>query len=404
MKPFVLLILVLGLTPALPAQEESPDTQAGNFLFNVPAGWTPQEKGDTTFIFAPALPQGQTSFIAMAANDMDGDLQHSFNLLWTGFRNSYRVLQGGQISPMHSRKGYDAFYTTAIAADKNRIRWQVFVMGAQYKNRIQTVMFMSNVPPGATYDAYFRRFQQWLANLSFGDALPGSAVAPVAARAEPAPDTPHKLAPGELEGFYVGMALGYGGRVNRQPLYFSPDGWVVKIDLNNSMVGFDLTKYRNAKDTNRSWVGRYRVDGDQINILWQDFAENRQVVRRNEASARPGLNVYVPMCRCTGAKFSGKYNYGLASSGQYIQFFPDGRFIDHGVLDQKMLPNPYFDHPRTQRGTYSIQSQTMIFNFADGHRGMLTFMGPRTQEKAQLFDWITLGGDSLYEEHYVNEP
>ncbi len=405
MEPFALLILLLGLTPTLPAQEEKPDTQAGNFLFTVPTGWTPDEKGDTTYIYAPGQPPGRQTYIALAASDMEGDLRNSFNVLWSGVQNSYRILQGGQIAPLRAKKGYDAFYTAAIASDKTGTRWQIFVMGAQYKKRIQIVSFWSNLTPGnGTYNADFNVFQRWLANLSFGDALAGLAIPPVPSGAEPTPEATHKLAPGQLEGFYVGMAVGYGGRINRQPLYFSTDGWVVKIDLNNSMMGFDLTKYRNAADTNRSWVGRYRVDGDQINILWQDFAEDRQVVRRNEASTRPGLNVYVPMCRCTGARFSGKYNFGLASSGQYMQFFPDGRFIDHGVLDQKLLPNPYYEHPRTQRGTYSIQNQTMIFNFADGHRGMVTFMGPRTQEKAQLFGWITLGGDSLYEEHYVNEP
>lgn len=404
MKHFAVLFLFLGLTPALTAQDEKPDTQAGNFLFSVPTGWSPQEKGDTTYIFAPGQPPGATTFIALAANDMEGDLRNSFNQLWSGFQNAYRLLQGGQIAPLHSQKGYDAFYTSAVAADKNGTRWQVFVMGAQYKKRIQTVMFMSNLPPGTFYNACFNVFQRWLGNLSFGDALPGSNIPAVEAGAEPEPEAPHKLAPGALEGFYVGMSVAGTGRVGRRTLYFSPDGWVVKLDLNNSMVGFDLTKYRNAQDTNRSWVGRYRVDGNDINIVWSDFAENRELIHRNEASSRPGPNTYIPMCRCTDARFSGKYNYGLASSGQYMQFFPDGRFIDHGVLDQRLVPNPYFEHPRTQRGTYSIQSQTMIFNFSDGHRGMQTFMGPKAQEKAHLFDWITLGGDSLYEEHYVNEP
>jgi hypothetical protein len=404
---FLLVGLLVGLMPTLAAQEEKPDTQAGNFLFSVPTGWNPQEKGDTTLIFAPSPPPGTTTVIAMAASDLDGDLQKSFNELWSGLANSYRILQGGQIAPMHAKKGYDAFYASAVAVDKNGTRWQVFVMGAQYKNRIQTVMFMSNLPPGTMYSAYFKVFEHWLANLSFGDALPGSNIPPAgagAAGAEAAAEAPHNLPPGALEGFYVGMSLGYGGRVGRNPLYFSPDGWVVKIDLNNSMVGFDLTRYRNAKDTNRSWVGRYRVDGNQINILWQDYTEHRDVIQRNEASAHPGLDTYVPMCRCTGLRFSGKYNYGLAGAGKYMQFFPDGTFIDHGVLDQKLLPNPYYEHPRTQRGTYTIQSQTMIFNFSDGHRGMQTFMGPKAQEKRQLFDWITLGGDSLYEEHHQNEP
>jgi hypothetical protein len=51
-----------------------------------------------------------------------------------------------------------------------------------------------------------------------------------------------------------------------------------------------------------------------------------------------------------------------------------------------------------------FQNHTVIFNFADGHRGMRTFIAPKAQEKGPLFDWIQLGIHSLYEDHYKNEP
>lgn len=170
------------------------------------------------------------------------------------------------------------------------------------------------------------------------------------------------------------------------------------------MIGFDFTVCRNDPNTNRSWVGRYRVEGEQISIAWQDFPHNRTLIKRNEQSASPGFNVYVPMCQCAGKRFSGKYNWGLAGSGQYMQFFPDGTFIDHQVLDQMLVPSPYYDDPRTQRGTYAIQSQTMIFTFVDGRRGMRTFYAPKVQEQAPMFDWIGLGWHQLYEEHYKSQP
>jgi hypothetical protein len=215
---------VLVMSACLVGQEASADTQFGNFLFSVPDGWTPQEKGDTTIIYAPSMSRGHTAFIVMAANDMEGDLRHSFQVLWSGFQNSYRVQQGGQIALFQSKKGYDAFYTSAIATDQNRTQWQVFVMGAQYKKRIQTVMFMSNLPPGSEYNASFQVFERWLERLSFSDASPGSKAA--VAAAEPEREQPQKLGPDELEGFYVGMSVGNAGRVGRVPLYFSPmGGW-----------------------------------------------------------------------------------------------------------------------------------------------------------------------------------
>lgn len=407
----LLLFLVAGLAGGLVGQEVAPDTQSGNFLYKMPNGWNPQEKGDTTVIYAPSPPPGTVTYIALAADNLEGDLQNSFRLLWTGFTNSYRILQGGQTTPLHAKDGYDAIYTTAVAADQNGTRWTVYVMGAQYKQRIQTVMFMSNVQPGSMLTAYLNVFEHtFLASLRFGEALPASAN-PLPGAALPVPDVPpataeppHKLPAGALEGIYAGLGLGTGGQAGIKRLLFNPDGWVVKDVPQEGMIGYDFTAYRNAPSTNRSWVGRYRVEGNKITILWQDYAEDRMVITRNEASFNPGIDVYVPMCRCTGKKFSGKYLSGLASSDQYIQFSADGTFLDHKVLDQMLVPNAFYDHPRIQRGTYSIQSQTVIFTFADGRLGMRTFYAPKAQEQGPSFDYIGLGWHILYEEHHVNEP
>src|SRR5215469_1564668 len=149
----LLLSVLLVLAAALGAQEDQPDTQAGNFLYKMPTGWNAQEKGDTTILYAPAMSPGTTTFIAMAADNMEGDLQNSFNVLWGGMKNSYRILQGGQAMPVHAKKGYNAYYTTAVAADQSGRRWTVYVMGAQYGKRLQTVMFMSNLPAGSELKA-----------------------------------------------------------------------------------------------------------------------------------------------------------------------------------------------------------------------------------------------------------
>jgi hypothetical protein len=404
MKRFALLIcLCLAVTSSLTGQEDAPDTQTGNFLYKMPTGWNPQEQGQVTYIFAPAPSPGTRTFIALAADNMEGDLQNSFNVLWGGFKGPYRILQGGQATPIHSRKGYDAFYTTALAADQNGVRWNVYVMGAQYKNRIQTVMFMSNLPAGSELTADFEIFKKFLASLSFGEALPGSKVPPASADSAAVEEKPHKVPPGMLEGIYAGFNIS-GTHAGLQRLNFNPDGWVVKDIPQEGMIGFDFTAYRNAPDTNRNWVGKYRVEGNDVHILWSDYTEHRDLIHRNETSAKPGINTYVPMCRCTGKKFSGKYLWGLKTSGQYLQFFPDGTFIDHQVLDQMLVPSAYYDHPRIQRGTYAIQSQTIIFTFADGRRGMRTFYAPKAQESGQVFNFIGLGWQVLYEEKYEEEP
>ena len=264
-------------------------------------------------------------------------------------------------------------------------------------------MFMSNVQAGTMLSAYEQVFQQtFLTSLSFGNALPGLNIPPVAG---PVPaETPHKLPAGALEGIYVAFALNASGGGSAKSLLFSQDGWVVKNVPREGMIGFDFTANRNDPNTNRSWVGRYQVNGNQVTILWQDYPNDRQVITRNESSANPGIDVYVPMCRCTGKKFSGSYDWGVAGAGQYLQFFADGTFVDHMVLDQMLVPSAFYEHPRNQQGTYSIQSQTMIFTFADGRRAMRTFYAPKAQENNRTFGWINLGGHSLYEEHHPNRP
>ena len=414
MKHFGLLLFLLVVPSSLLAQDLAPDTQTGNFLYKFPTGWKPVEQGDTTFINSPLAKPGSATFIALNSNPLEGDLQNSFRVLLSGLTGSYRVEQGGQAATFHSRNHFDALYTTIVAIDKKGIRWNMYILAAQYRNRVQTVVFMSNLPAGPDLTASFNVFQKtFLASLSFGDALPGSKLPPLAPQDNavpgshdaPAPsdESPHSLPAGALEGIYVGYEIS-GTRSGLKRLHFNPDGWVVKDILPEGMIGFDFTAYRNLRDTNRSWVGRYRVDGDQITILWQDYTDDRTVIRRNETSAKPGIDVYIPMCLCTGLKFSGKYNFGLANSGHYIQFMPDGTFLDHGVLDQMLVPNPYFEHPRTQHGTYAIQSQTIIFTFADGRRGMRTFYAPKAQKHAKLFSFIGLGWDVLYEARYQNEP
>jgi hypothetical protein len=84
-----------------------------------------------------------------------------------------------------------------------------------------------------------------------------------------------------------------------------------------------------------------------------------------------------------------------------VQFFPDGTFIDHRVMDQMMVPSPFFDRPRIQRGTYEIVRQTIVFTFADGHRGARTFLAPKVQQDNPTFDWISLGWHMMFEDGYA---
>jgi hypothetical protein len=269
---------------------------------------------------------------------------------------------------------------------------------------------------------------------SYGDAAGASPVARAntypkraqpeggdAAGSDPAAqkEAAHKVSAGMLEGIYVGFSLDHSHVGSRQ-YYFTSDGWVINnIPLVN-MDNFDMTAYR-KNASNKLFVGRYRVDGHQIHIVWANNADRREVIKYDEAAADPGIDTYIPTCRCTGKRFSGKYHWSSPSDKRYIQFFPDGTFFDHGLTDQVIDPNPHgyrgiTDPPRNFRGTYDVRNQRLTFNFADGKHATVAFIAPKALERAPGFKWIGLGHGTgvpdaetvillmLYEEHYQVQP
>lgn len=400
-----ILSLEIDVASALPQQDPS-YTQFGNFLFKLPNGWKPVEKDDAMYILAPGQLPGQSTFIALQGGDLNGNFQGSVNEVWRGFQQTYRILHGGTLAPMHSPKGYDAYYTTATALDQNRVRWNISFVCAQYGKRLEIVTFVSNLPPGSFYNASLQVFQTFLANLSFGDSLPGSNLPPVSQPPPPAADTQHPAPAGMLQGVYVCTA-GADARPTNKQFIFYPDGYMMYGLPQEGMLDFDFEHYRSQDNKNHNMVGRYRVDGKTVKIVWQgQFGDpaNPAVIEINETSAHPavdlGTEIFIPMCSCAGKKFSGTYRWGAPAADQYIQFFPDGTFLDHCTLDQLIVPSPFYEHPRIQRGTYSIQRQTIVFNFADGHRGAQTFLAPKVQENNAMFDWIELGWKQLFEETY----
>ena len=219
---------------------------------------------------------------------------------------------------------------------------------------------------------------------------------------EGAPNVP----PGMLAGVYVSTASSDLRPSNTQFLFY-PDGFVMNGVPQEGMLTFDFNHYRMENNPDHNWVGRYKAEGDTIQILWiNQFTDPAKpdIILRNETSAHPPLSIgsrtFIPMCRCTGKVLSGTYRWGAPGADQYIQFLPNGTFIDHRVTDQLIVPSRFYDHPRIQNGTYQIARQTLILTFADGHRGTRTFLAPKVQQDNSTFDWISLGIHMLFEENY----
>ena len=221
--------------------------------------------------------------------------------------------------------------------------------------------------------------------------------------AAPPDHTAHDIAPGMLAGVYVSTTD--TGRPSNTQYLFYPDGTVMNGVPQKGMLGFDLNHYRPQDNPDRNWWGRYRVKGDTIEIVWQNqFGDpaNPAVIQRNETQPHPafeiGQPVFIPMCHCTGKRLSGIYRWGAPAQDQYIQFFPNGMFLDRRATDELLVIT--FEHPRTQRGTYEVVDQTIIFSFPDGHRGTTSFLAPKVQKDNPTFDWISFGWHMFFEENY----
>src|SRR5260370_2127786 len=111
MRRFLLLSILLAVP--LASQDSQPDTQVGNFLFKMPTGWSPSQKGDITYLYAPAPTPGTVTYIGLAPDNIDTSLEKSFTELWGGFTKASRIVHGGQTSHLHSKTDYHAYYSTA---------------------------------------------------------------------------------------------------------------------------------------------------------------------------------------------------------------------------------------------------------------------------------------------------
>lgn len=167
-------LMTLLAPPIGVTERDTPYTNFGSFLFRLPNGWNPAGREDAMLLIAPAPGLGSATYVRLAANDIDGDPQKSFNEFWVGFRTYYRVVRGGHIAQMRSNKGYDAYFTTVVATDKGGKHWNVYLAGVQHEKRFETVMFWSDLLPGATHDKYLDKFLTFLDDLSLADPLPGS--------------------------------------------------------------------------------------------------------------------------------------------------------------------------------------------------------------------------------------
>lgn len=362
----------------LASQNIPTDAQAGDFLFRMPPGWNRVEKAGMTFLYAPLPPPGTTTYIALAADEIQTDLRTSFNIEWDGFKKQYRILQGGEIAPQRLASGTDAFHTTAIASDRNGHRWAVVVVGAQYNSRLETVMYMSDVFQPELAATYRDVLKSFLASVKFSSAEPNAPAG--------AGDAPSRAAlprgKGKFNGIYRAVAqtgdpLSPARRIGYRYVTFFSDGRFMEGIPDQGLEGFDQDA---AIKRNPVGWGTYELSGDVGRVVFppNEYSREPIVWPIKEYSDRLVIHgdVYHLLgpgndLRLEGTFRRSDYKTTYAAT-QGITFTSDGRFVDEGVLKAAgvMVRNAAggedFDDGAPGRGTYHIANYTLELKYANG--------------------------------------
>jgi hypothetical protein len=173
MKPLAVMMLLLALTPPLPAQDNlQPDTQAGDFLFHLPPGWKRIDQDGKTLLVPANAGSSPATYIQLKGFDLGSyDLKAGFNAGWQGFTSGHKVVSSTPVVSQHSPNGFDYLYTTGIATEGGK-QWAITFVGAQYGKRLETVLFKSSEAETHTHEGYLTEFQRFLNTVRF--APPGA--------------------------------------------------------------------------------------------------------------------------------------------------------------------------------------------------------------------------------------
>jgi hypothetical protein len=196
----------------------------------------------------------------------------------------------------------------------------------------------------------------------------------------------------------------YVNTINHHYLTFFPDGSVMQGVPEQGLDGFNFQAY--AAQAQRFFTGRYRAEGNNIEIIWNNSPDNRWYVQLNEQGSEAGL-AYVPLCRCNGKRFAGVYLLG-GGLPYAIQFAPDGTFAENGLADQRgYFPDSFRLNGRFRpgQGTYEIQNYTILMRYTDGRVLKKAFFAPAVQEANPVFDWIAFTQiNNMYRQGYQAVP
>jgi hypothetical protein len=189
--------------------------------------------------------------------------------------------------------------------------------------------------------------------------------------------------------YHIGETSSVFSGTRKAFLVFFPSGWVSDQFPDQGLDGFDLVAFM-RNPANAASVGKYRMTDTKAEIVLQDSGQTRVSVDFNNAAEDAPFfeDVYIPLCRCDGVRFSGLYDAGHHDP---IQFSADGTFADGGALNTVVNTDGEHRWPGGQ-GTYSLRNYTLMLTYRDGRQIRKSFMAAAVHEKDQRFTWIGIGG------------
>lgn len=332
-----------------------PDTQIGDFQFNMPQGWKKVAGRNGGPMLVPTnLQKGSTAAIDfLPSQELNGDLRSFFNTAWAEWQKQFKVVQTGTVQAKHHPNGFDLLELDARVSNPQLGYCEFVFAVAQVGHKAEAYYFLSN----AGYYSYRDAFTDFEHSLSFANnpatrsraaAKPGSA--------------------GGLDGLYVGYKMrGLTGlKTHFEYLVFFPDGNVIRFLPEPGLDNFD---FRKALRSSRDYCGRYSVAASRVTIEWAD--NNTENAARSGQDLKISGDSYFQVSKDDGLMLKGTYRReGSDLAQHFIRFSADGHFAENGMLPLLAYSG---SNSSPGNGQYTISNNTLHLNYSDGRKIKLSF-------------------------------
>lgn len=181
-----------------------------------------------------------------------------------------------------------------------------------------------------------------------------------------------------IAGLYEGLKLG-GGILNAAYTLFFPNGQVFSGPKFPLYGFYGLNTWVEAELRTKYW-GTYTLQNGK-GIIKMGYGNIPIKVLGNDliVTTQNTDHKYERVPSIDGAVFNGTYAFQGDWGGKppSVTFTTDGKFIDNGALDilHHQTTDPFNITKEPGSGTYLVKDYTLVFNYSDGRKVQLVFMG-----------------------------